>query len=125
MSKNELLQKQLQSWMEEDNGTSAFSERLLVQIKKLPAKLRPIALAVFQFDASGQRTSLYSYDRHDEATLKWLAIWLPKIDILSAADRTKIFSVLGKNIAPWIEKAWQYLKTATYRQGYYLSLIHI
>ena len=119
MSQNESLQQQLQQWIEEDNGMNASDERLLNRIKKLPAKLRSIALAAFQFNASGERTIRYTYDGHDKATLKWLAIWRPKIEKLSAADRTKIFSVLGKKIAPWIEKGWQYLKTAPYRQGHY------
>lgn len=114
MSKSEPLQKQLQQWLKDESYIER-NEQLLARIKKLPAKLRPIAMVAFEFNAAGERCSHDSFEDDEEATQKWFRIWRPKIEKISAADRKKIFAVIGKGLAPSIEVAWQYLKTAPYR----------
>ncbi len=120
MSKLISLQEQVQVWLATDNGSRGH-KRFLTGVKKLPAKLRPVALAAFGFDESEKQIREYSWggesEKKREARRKWFAKWDPEMDSISAADRKKIFSLVGKNLAPSIELAWQYLKKAPYNVG--------
>ena len=117
MAKIQQLSEQLEEWLIEDDG-----DRILKGAKKLPAKLKPLAFAAFGYTKDGKSESdFWSYDdrvQQREAHQQWLTKTGPKLDTISAADRKKIFAVIGKKLAPAIEAAWQYLKSAPYRLGY-------
>ncbi|QEG20675.1 DUF5724 domain-containing protein [Mariniblastus fucicola] len=116
------LQQQVQSWHTGSNELRD-EKRFLAGVKKLPAKLRPIALAAFGFDESEKQNRGYSWYHNESAKKRedreeWFAKWEPKIDSISGADRKKIFGLLGKQLAPWVELAWQQLKKSPYSIGY-------
>jgi len=120
MGKIEKLSEQLEQWYVEEDG-----DRFLRGIKKLPAKLRPLGYAAFGFTKDGGSVSgLWSsgdYARRLEDHENWVAVSGAKLDSISAADRKKIFAIVGKKIAPSIEAAWQYLKSAPYSIGYWTT----
>ena len=117
MAKIQQLTAQLEEWYVEEGD-----DRFLKGAKKLPAKLRPLAFAAFGYTKDGKVAEFWSYDDYEErkkAHEQWSAKIGPQLDSISVADRKKIFAIVGKKLAPAIEAAWQYLKSAPYDIGHW------
>lgn len=123
--KADTIEMQLAQWRipvdPEIDDWDAKLARIIPVLKKLPEKLRNIGYAAFELNARGEKAELFSYrnddetDKRIEEDRKFLIKWRPEIDKLSVADRSKIFAALGKELAPTIEAAWQYLKSTPYQ----------
>lgn len=101
-------------------GQKALEARVTPPLKKLPTALRTIGFAIYGMNEKG--VSLPSRWNLDEEVTKSHVTSLERnykqFEALSVAERMKILAPVGREIADWLEAAWQFLKSAPYKFGY-------
>lgn len=104
----EVAKKRLDEWrVEREDG-------FLPEVKRLPAKLRPIGYGLMRRDAKGKEFELDNWQENMRAAREAVR----PLDQLPVKDRLEFFATFFAGLAPAVEAAWQALKTGPYQEGF-------
>lgn len=104
----------------DDVGGSAILKRFGPAIAKLPKKLSGCAYLLINHDETSkpfESSWRATPDALEKQNAKRAAMQ-QQFEKLNASDRKKVLAVFMPQCAPWLESAWQWLKTQPYQASY-------